>query len=50
MADERERATSGELARWLLFGVAVLIGIGLALGLGREIEPVAWPAVMEDEL
>jgi len=48
MADEREQVTRGEVARWLVLGIAVLIGLGLYLGLGRQVEPVARPAVVEE--
>jgi hypothetical protein len=48
MADEREQVPTGELARWLVLGVAVLIGLGLYLVLGRDLEPVAPPAVVEE--
>jgi hypothetical protein len=48
MAEEREQVTSGELARWLVFGVAILIGVGLYLALGAEVEPVAPPVVLEE--
>jgi hypothetical protein len=47
MAEEREHVTSAELARWLVLGVVVLIGVGLYLGLGPDVDPVARPAVLE---
>ena len=47
MAEEREHVTSAELARWLLLGVVILIGIGLYLGLGIDVDPVARPALLE---
>jgi hypothetical protein len=48
MAEEREQVASRELARWLVLGAAVLIGLGLYLVLGDEVEPVARPAVLEE--
>ena len=48
MAEEREQVASGGLARWLVLGAAVLIGIGLTLALGDDVEPVAPPAVLEE--
>jgi hypothetical protein len=48
MADEREQVPSGELARWLVLGLAVVMGIGLYLIIGRETAPVAPPAVVEE--
>jgi hypothetical protein len=47
MAEEREHVTSAELARWLVLGAVILIGIGLYLGLGLDVDPVARPAVVE---
>lgn len=47
MAEEREHVMSAELARWLALGVVVLVGIGLYLLVGLEVEPVARPAVLE---
>jgi hypothetical protein len=48
MAEEREQVVSGELARWLVLGAAILIGIGIALALGDDVEPVAPPAALEE--
>jgi hypothetical protein len=48
MAEEREQVTSGELARWLVLGLAVLAGLGLYLAIGRDLDPVARPAVLEE--
>jgi hypothetical protein len=48
MAEEREQVTSSELTRWLAFGVALLIGLGLYVAFGSEVEPVARPAVLEE--
>jgi hypothetical protein len=39
--------TSAELARWLVLGVLILMGIGLYLGLGLDVYPVARPPVLE---
>jgi hypothetical protein len=47
MAEEREHVTSAELACWLILGAVILVGIGLYLGLGLEVDPVARPAVLE---
>ena len=47
MAEEREHVASAELARWMVLGVAVLIGIGVYLVIGVGVEPVARPAVLE---
>ncbi|HET8625295.1 MAG TPA: hypothetical protein VFM14_17170 [Gemmatimonadales bacterium] len=47
MAEEREHVTSAELARWLIVGAAILVGIGLYLGFGLDVEPVARPAALE---
>jgi hypothetical protein len=48
MAEEREHVAPGHLFRWLLMGLVIAIGIGLYLGLGLDIEPVARPAVLEN--
>ncbi|MGH7518197.1 MAG: hypothetical protein ACREOC_12125 [Gemmatimonadales bacterium] len=47
MAEERERVTSAEVARWVVLGVAILVGIGLYLIIGVGVEPVVRPAVLE---
>ena len=48
MGEERERVTPGELVRWLVFGLVILGGLGLYLGVGIGVEPVARPAVIEE--
>ena len=47
MAEEREHVTSAEVARWVVLGVAILVGIGLYLIIGVGVDPVARPAVLE---
>jgi hypothetical protein len=48
MAEEREQVTPAEVARWVAVGLAVLIGLGLYLLQGDEVEPVARPVVLEE--
>ena len=49
MAEERERVAPGDLARWVVLGLVVVVGLALYLMTGIDAEPVARPHVLEAE-
>ena len=48
MADERTELTGSELARWAFIFVLVLAGLGVALWLVPDTEPIAPPLAEVD--